>query len=61
MSLKEMTGQSFGQYPTDAAPALALNNEWRLWWAAHKEKFVMRELKFLFRGFSKGGTKDADR
>ena len=46
-SLKEITGQSFGDSATDATSAQKLQNEWRLWWAAHKEKFVIPELQFL--------------
>ena len=46
-SLKEITGQSFGDNATDANSAQELQNEWRRWWAAHKEKFVTAELKFL--------------
>jgi len=46
-SLKEITGQSFGDSATDATSAQKLQNEWRLWWAAHKEKFVIPEPKFL--------------
>ena len=46
-SLKEITGQSFGDSATDANSAQELQNEWRRWWAAHKEKFVTAELKFL--------------
>src|SRR5579872_814317 len=46
-SLKEITGQSFGDSATDSTSAQKLQNEWRVWWAAHKEKFAMPELKFL--------------
>lgn len=46
-SLRELTGQSFGHSPTDAISSQKLKNEWRLWWAAHKEKFVIPELSFL--------------
>jgi hypothetical protein len=46
-SLKEITGQSFGPNPKDAASAQKLRNDWRLWWATHKEKFAMPALTFL--------------
>jgi HEAT repeat protein len=46
-SLREITGQSFGGNAEDATSAQKLQNEWRLWWAAHKEKFVIPEPKFL--------------
>jgi HEAT repeat protein len=46
-SLKEITGQSFGDSATDATSPQKLQNEWRLWWVAHKEKFVIPEPKFL--------------
>ena len=46
-SLKEITGQSFGDSATDASSAQKLQNEWRLWWAAHKQKYVIPEPKFL--------------
>lgn len=46
-SLKQITGQSFGGTAADAASAQKLQNQWRLWWAAHKEKFVIPELTFV--------------
>jgi hypothetical protein len=46
-SLKEITGQSFGNSAADTTSAQKLKNEWLLWWAAHKETFVIPELKFL--------------
>lgn len=46
-SLKEITGQSFGDSTTDATSAQKLQNEWRLWWEAIKERFVIPEPKFL--------------
>jgi hypothetical protein len=46
-SLREITGQSFGDSATDATSAQKLQNEWRLWWEAHKEKFVIPPLQFL--------------
>lgn len=46
-SLKEITGQFFGDGSMDANSAQRLQNKWRLWWAGHKEKFVIPELRFL--------------
>lgn len=46
-SLKEVTGQSFGERVPDAVSAQKTQDEWRLWWKAHKDKFVIPELKFL--------------
>ncbi len=46
-SLKEITGQSIEDSVTDTNSAQKLQNEWRNWWASHKDKFVVPELKFV--------------
>jgi HEAT repeats len=46
-SLREATGQSFGDTVPDVASAQKIQDEWRIWWNAHKEKFVLPELNFL--------------
>ncbi|MGC2171295.1 MAG: HEAT repeat domain-containing protein [Candidatus Sulfotelmatobacter sp.] len=46
-SLNQVTGQSFGDNSPDVASALKIQNEWRLWWKTHEDKFVVPELKFL--------------
>jgi len=46
-SLREITGQSFGDGTPDAASAQKTQNEWRLWWNAHKDNFVIPEMIFL--------------
>jgi len=46
-SLREITGQSFGDSATNAASAQKVQNDWRLWWAVHKEKFAIPEPTFV--------------
>jgi hypothetical protein len=46
-SLTQVTAQSFGDNAPDAASAQKIQDEWRLWWKAHKKKFVIPKLKFL--------------
>jgi hypothetical protein len=45
-SLREVTGQAIGG--TAASPE-SVQGEWRSWWRANKNKFVMPELQFLCR------------
>jgi HEAT repeat protein len=45
-SLREVTGQAIGG--TVASPE-SVQGEWRSWWRANKDKFVMPELQFLCR------------
>jgi hypothetical protein len=46
-SLKELTGQSFGRGAADGGTPENIQNEWRSWWRAHKDKFTVPELQFL--------------
>jgi hypothetical protein len=45
-SLREVTGQGIGG--TAASPD-SVQDEWRSWWRANKDKFVMPALQFLCR------------
>jgi hypothetical protein len=46
-SLKERTGQSFGDSAVDAISAENIQNRWRSWWRANKDKLTVPEPQFL--------------
>ena len=46
-SLKELTGQSFEGGAAAGGSPENIQNEWRSWWRAHKDKFTVPELQFL--------------
>jgi HEAT repeat protein len=46
-SLKELTGPSFGGNAPDGRSPEKIQNEWRSWWRAHKDKFTVPAFQFL--------------